>query len=181
MRCRHERSAVTEGSTYSWGPTDAVNTVGEASTERSKEASGEQPGACRSFVKRDPRGRSALSGAKKCPWGGRRPSVKKVHSHYQGSVFNDHCSVCMDHCRPRVHSVLATAACRPSDAPILQSHDPPISLPVPHGGDGFAAVLVAPEDGPNGLDVFGRFAFHHVSVCTRGPRCLDVRFLRVAG
>ena len=30
MRCRHKRSAVTEGSKYSWGATDAVNTVVEA-------------------------------------------------------------------------------------------------------------------------------------------------------
>jgi hypothetical protein len=38
----------------------------------------ELPGECRSFVERDPRSRSALSGARKCPWGSRRQSAKQV-------------------------------------------------------------------------------------------------------
>jgi len=42
MRGRHERSAVIDGSKYSWGATDAVDTVDGASTERSNEASGER-------------------------------------------------------------------------------------------------------------------------------------------
>lgn len=82
MRGRHERSAVIDGSTYSWGATDAGNTVDEASTERSNEASGERPGECRCFADRDPRSRSDLSGAKKCSWGGRRPSAKQVLREY---------------------------------------------------------------------------------------------------
>jgi hypothetical protein len=44
MKCRHERSAVIEGSKYSWGATDAVNIMGDASTEPQRpERSEEEP------------------------------------------------------------------------------------------------------------------------------------------